>query len=249
MNTTDFKTSDKETFYRYALQKIFSSEIPALVGGGYAFKQYTGLKRDTADLDIFCKAGDYPRLMKLFMEEDFPSGVEDERWIGKIYQAEGRDEHIDFIFNTVNGICAVDDLWFDHAQETTIFDTKVKLISPVEYIWGKIFMWDRYRYEGADVNHVILHEGQNLEWKHLLFRMEQHWQLLFSQILNFLFVYPSEREKIPQWLLDELSTRLQHQFELPIPETKVCRGPLISQTQYETEITEWGYKVLTYSTI
>ena len=58
-------------------------------------------------------------------------------------------------------------------------------------------------------------------------------------LLNFRFVYPSEREKIPSWLMHELLSRLQHQFELPTPKMKVCRGRMFSVTDYAADVTNW----------
>ena len=41
--------------------------------------------------------------------------------------------------------------------------------------------------------------------------MELYWEVLLIALLNFRFVYPSERDLVPQWLLDELLDRLQDQ--------------------------------------
>lgn len=80
--------------------------------------------------------------------------------------------------------------------------------------------------------------------------MDQHWHLLLSQILSFQFVYPSEFHGIiPKWLFDELLGKAAEQYELPSPMEKVCRGPVIDQTQYEIDIKEWGYKTCTIKTV
>jgi hypothetical protein len=80
--------------------------------------------------------------------------------------------------------------------------------------------------------------------------MDQHWHLLLSQLLSFQFVYPSEfHEIIPKWLFDELLHRAAEQYELPSPVERVCRGPVIDQTQYEIDIKEWGYKTCTIKTV
>jgi hypothetical protein len=54
-------------------------------------------------------------------------------------------------------------------------------------------------------------------------------------------VYPADREIVPQWLLDELTSRLSMQFNLPEPQDKVCRGGLLSKSQYQVDYEEWGY--------
>jgi hypothetical protein len=65
----------------------------------------------------------------------------------------------------------------------------------------------------------------------------------------FQFVYPSDyREIIPRWLFDELLYMAREQYDLPAAVEKVCRGPVIDQTQYGTDIKEWNYKVSTMKT-
>jgi hypothetical protein len=95
----------------------------------------------------------------------------------------------------------------------------------------------------------MLKYGQKINWEHLLFRMDQHWHLLLAQILMFQFVYPADyRGIIPKWLFDELISRANEQYDIPAALEKVCRGPVIDQTQYSTDIKEWNYKVSTIKT-
>src|SRR5438094_10435947 len=71
--------------------------------------------------------------------------------------------------------------------------------------------------------------------------MEQYWEVLLAYLLNFRFIYPSEREKIPSWLMLELLSRLKHQFELPTPKMKVCRGRMFSVADYTVDVTVLGF--------
>ena len=43
-----------------------------------------GINRATKDLNVFCKAGDFPRILLHFKEHGFETEVEDERWIAKV---------------------------------------------------------------------------------------------------------------------------------------------------------------------
>ena len=71
--------------------------------------------------------------------------------------------------------------------------------------------------------------------------MELHWEVLLAHLLNFRWAYPSERDCVPRWLMDELVARLKTQFELPSPRVKICRGRLFSQVDYEPAVEEWGF--------
>ena len=53
----------RNQFYRDVLDAIAQQQIPFLVAGAYALRRHAGIFRDTKDLDLFCKAGDYPRIL------------------------------------------------------------------------------------------------------------------------------------------------------------------------------------------
>jgi hypothetical protein len=106
---------------------------------------------------------------------------------------------------------------------------------------SKFFIQDRYRFDGADVNHVMLKQADAIDWKALLNSMELYWEVLLAHILNFRFAYPTERDNIPRWLMDELIGRLTAQVDLPTARVKVCRGRLFSPRDYIADITEWGF--------
>lgn len=240
------KTAVAEAFYREVLQLLNESKIPFMLGGGFALRHYTGIYRDIKDLDLFCKGGDYTRILMFFAEHGFQTELTDVRWLAKIVKG---DHFVDLIFNTVNNICTVDDVWFEHSVASELFGMPVRLIPVEEMIWCKIYVQNRERYDGSDVNHAILKQGRTLDWKRLWGRIEQHWHLLFAQILSFQFVYPTERDIIPSWLYDQLLELAKGQYNLPTPVEKVCLGPIIDQTQYGVDVKEWGYKVTTMRTV
>lgn len=55
-------------FYADALKIITDAGIPFLVAGTFAVSSYTGIQRPTKDIDVFCKPGDYPRILHAFSE-------------------------------------------------------------------------------------------------------------------------------------------------------------------------------------
>ncbi|MEN9327317.1 MAG: hypothetical protein RI947_125 [Candidatus Parcubacteria bacterium] len=214
-----------------------------MVGGTYAFTQYTGIKRYTKDIDIFCKSGDYPKILHALADQGFKTEITDDRWLAK---ATRKTYFADIIFGAVNGVFSVDDSWFEYAPDATILNIPVKLVAPVEFVWSKAFRQQRYRSDVADVYHIFLKQGKTFDWKRLLLRMENQWEVLFAHLINFRFIYPSERGTVPKWLMQEMCGRIKHQLEMPISKKPICRGQLFSSTEYEVDINEWGYKNLTF---
>jgi hypothetical protein len=241
------EVSAARAFYYEAISLLHQSDVPFMLGGGFATYHYTGIARATKDMDVFCKAGDYPKILKLFAEHGYRTELSDVRWLAKIFKD---DNFIDVIFDTVNNICRVDDSWLEHATTGEFAGTQVKFMAPEELLWCKIYVQNRERYDGADVNHILLKAGKNLDWKRLYARLDAHWHLLLMHLISFQFVYPSEyHDIIPQWLFEELLGRARDQYAIPPSLEKVCRGPIIDQTQYEVDIKEWNYKVTTIKTV
>jgi hypothetical protein len=58
----------------------------------------------------------------------------------------------------------------------------------------------------------------------------------------FGFIYPSDRSKIPSWVVDELTQKLHEETRNGDDTRKVCYGPIISRQQYLKDIGEWGYE-------
>ncbi|MDB5229939.1 MAG: hypothetical protein JWN76_744 [Chitinophagaceae bacterium] len=247
MIETAEQRKEAHAFYKEALETLNATNTQFMIGGAFSMFHYTGIYRDTKDLDVFCKASEYPAILKCFAAKGYETQLTDVRWLAKAFKGE---YFIDVIFDTVNNICRVDDTWYDHATQAEFEGVNIKLIPPEELVWCKIYVQNRERFDGADVNHIIMKYGKKMDWKRLLSRFDQHWHLLLSAILMFQFVYPSEyREIIPKWLFDDLMKRAHEQYDLPSPIEKVCRGPVIDQTQYAIDIKEWDYKVTTIKTV
>ena len=235
------------SIYRDGVMLLRDNGCDFMIGGGYALSFYTGIKRDTKDLDLFCQPKDYPKLLKCFADNGYRIELTDSRWLAKVFKA---DYFIDIIFDTVNGICKVDEDWFAHAEEGDFFGVPMKFVAPEELIWCKAYVQNRERNDSADINHLLLKTGHRLDWQRLLHRLDAHWHLLLVQLLIFQFVYPSDyRAIVPDAVFEELMKRAGEQYELPPSVEKVCRGPLIDQTQYEVDIKEWNYKSYTIKTV
>jgi hypothetical protein len=244
---TEQENREALAFYREALDLLQESGARFMLGGAFATFHHTGIYRNTKDLDVFCKSTEYPKILKHFGSKGYRTELTDVRWLAKVFKG---DFFLDIIFNTVNNICRVDDDWYEHAIEAEFLGTTIKVLAPEDLVWCKIYVQNRERYDGADINHVLLKQGRNMNWKRLAHHMEQHWHLLLAQLLSFQFVYPAEYQDIvPRWLFDELIARATEQYDLPKPSERVCCGPMIDQTQYAIDIKEWDYKAYTIKTV
>ena len=223
-------------FYRHALAILKDAGVPHLVGGAYAFARYTGIERHTKDFDVFIRREDFGRAAWAFQKAGYKAELTFPHWLGKAFKG---DDFVDLIFSAGNGVAEVDDLWFQHAVKEQVFGVDVELIPAEEMIWSKGLIMERERYDGADVAHVIRAVGDRLDWHRLLERYGKYWRALYAHIVLFGFIYPSDREKVPAWVVEELTGRMRG--ETTNAEEKVCNGTIVSRQQYLKDISEWGY--------
>jgi hypothetical protein len=228
-----------QDFFARALEHIVKSSVPFMIGGAYAVREYTGIVRDTKDLDVFCTVDDYPRLLQVLAEAGYRTEITFPYWLAKAFQS---DLFVDVIFNAPNAVCPVDAGCLAHAPRAQVLGYPVKLVPPEELIWCKSFVQERERFDGADVVHIIRKQGPMLDWQRVLARMDEYWEVLFAHLLTFRFVYPAERDTVPAWLMRELVARVEQQLAAPAPPEPLCRGLLISERQYQIDITTWGYQ-------
>jgi hypothetical protein len=229
---------EAEGFYTEAIRELTATGFPFLLAGTYALSAYTGISRPTKDLDVFCKAGDYQRILAHFQSLGYAVEIEDERWLGKVYKGQ---HFFDVIFASSNGTMPIGDTWFEHARRSEAMGHSVLIVGPTELVYSKCFIQLRHRYDGADVVHTILKAHDQIDWHQLLAYMELHWEVLLTHLLNFRWIYPTERDRVPRWLMDELLDRLSSQRELPPPQMKVCRGRMFSRIDYDIDVREWGF--------
>jgi hypothetical protein len=225
--------------YVEALRRLGDSDIDFMVGGAYSLREYADIWRDTKDFDLFCLPRDYLAILEILEQAGYQIEITDPNWIGKAFLG---DYYVDVIFGAANLAWQVDQTWFEHARSVELLGSTVKLVPPEEVIWSKAYVQDRCRFDGADIVHIIRKCGDSLDWQRLLEHMDLHWELLLAHLVTFGFIYPSDRRKVPDWLMKELQSRLEQQLTMPEPKDRVCRGWLLSKTQYEPDVTAWGYK-------
>ena len=230
---------DAETaFYRSVLQSLDAAGIEYLVGGAYAYASYTGIERNTKDLDVFVRRQAYERVVAVLGDAGYATELTFPHWLGK---AHGGEWYVDLIFNSGNGATPVDDAWFEHAIPAHVLGIHAKIVPVEEMIWSKAFIMERERFDGADVAHLLRDCADAIDWRRLLDRFGDHWRILLAHLVLLGFVYPGERAKVPRWLMDTLLDRLREDVNPPVAIHTLCRGTLLSREQYLHDVQRQGY--------
>ena len=238
---------EEREVYRLALETLNRAGVPYVVSGLYAIHAYTGVYRKTKDLDLLMEPGVVVDAARALKEAGFDVMLENPHWIAKALKDGAQ---IDLIYGMANGIGFIDRAWYDNARPGILAATPVRIAPPEELIWHRLFIGERHRFDMADVVHLILHRGQELDWDRILERVGRNWRLLLSQLHFFDFVYPEHRDLIPDDLRRTLHDRVTEAMEgrepsdVPPPEgrTPICRGTMLSQFSFAIDVNEWGFQ-------
>lgn len=232
--------TEAHAFYRSALQTLQAAGVPFLLGGTFAFACYTGIARDTKDIDVFIRERDLQAALAAFEAAGCTTEIPFPHWLAK---ARCGDSCMDIIFNSGNGVTPVDDAWFEHAGEGEALGLPVRLIPVEELICSKAFVQERERYDGADVIHLLRASADRMDWRRVFIRFGPNWRVLLAHLVLFGFVYPGERDRLPAAVIAALTRRLLAETALPPGEAERgrCRGTLLSREQYLVDIEQWGY--------
>ena len=101
---------------------------------------------------------------------------------------------------------------------------------------------ERERFDGADVAHLIRSRAESLDWARLLRRFGEHRRVLFAHLVLFGYIYPAERTRVPDWVLDELMREVKIEQTAAPDDGHPCRGPFLSRAQYLADVQRWGYR-------
>jgi hypothetical protein len=230
----DLKTCE---FYLRSLNLLDQNDIPYLVGGGYAMAYYSGIVRQTKDLDVFVRAVDRDRVLAVLSGKGgYRADLTWPHFLAKVLHG---DAFIDVIYRSGNGLCEVDDEWFAHAAHGHCLGYPVHLCPAEETLWSKAFVQERDRYDGADVYHLILRQGEQFDWRRVVRRFAGHERVLLAHLILFGYVYPAEQHRVPGWVMQELEEAIGN--ERPAS-GGLCRGTLLSKYMYLADVQHWGYE-------
>jgi hypothetical protein len=168
-------------FYLPAVGALDEAGLPFLVGGAYAFERFTGIERDLKDFDIFVRPTDCQRVLDKLSAIGYQTELTFSHWLGKAVCGK---HYIDVIFNSGNGIAQVDNDWFKYAVIEDFFGIPIKLCPIEETIWSKAFVMERERYDGADIAHLFLACGHEIDWSRLMQRFGVQLRLSIRTITD-----------------------------------------------------------------
>jgi hypothetical protein len=225
-------------FHRRSVAALHAAKVPFLIGGAYMVEVCGGVSRSTKDFDLYIRPDHVDAALRALAQAGYKTELTFPHWLAKgTYEG----DILDLIFRAGNGLCEVDDSWFERARDDDLLGVPVKLCAPEEMIWMKAYIMERERFDGADIAHILLCCLAEIDWAHLVRRFGPDWRVLLSHLILFGYIYPGERARIPAGIIEGLLAQLGNEARTPGPEG-LCRGTLLSRQQYLVDVQEWGFR-------
>lgn len=187
--------------YREVIIGARARKISFAIGGAFAVSTYTGLYRNTKDLDIYILPEQRLEMIDILNRLgmlDYHSVVPyDRRWIYRSY----RDNTIvDIIWAMANRRVEVDEKWFERSKALQARGELLSIVPPEELIWAKLFVLQPDRCDWQDVFNLFYATGEKLDWLHLISRMGEDLPVLSAALSVYAWVSPRSASSLPGWI-------------------------------------------------
>ena len=204
----DHFESEHRILYVEALDALCRSGAPFMVGGAFAVWHYTGLWRNTHDIDVYVTHDNVARAAEALKSAGFidlgDQAPGDDQWI---YHSGRGDLILDVIWRFANLVNYVTSHWFERASAGEFLGLDLKFLPLEELIWIKVFVINRHRCDWPDVMHIAQAQCRTLDWNRLLGLLGEHWLLLAGLIDVFDWQCPDSQGCIPDTVREELARR------------------------------------------
>ena len=229
-----------EKVFVQGLRALNSANIPYVVGAAFARHAYTGIWRETKDIDIFLLPKDLQAAFEALENEGFSTSVMYEHWLAKAYFG---DIFIDLIFGTGHGQVQVDEAWIERGRPGVVLGVATRLAAIEEMITTSMFVAERNRFDGAEVVHLINSARGNLDWDRILQLVgEENREILLWNLILFDIVYPGHYDYLPKDLIVRLFQEMRTRWKNNKIPPKAFRGMILDPFSFEVDLENWGYE-------
>jgi len=224
--------------FRQWLQIMRSTSVPYALGGAYAHYAYTGVWRDSKDLDLFIRPQDVRDVLDAFAAIGFDTEVRDPHWLAKVHSP---PHLLDILFAVrhVTRLRIADD-WLASSLTARFLGVGTRLLAPEETVATKAYIANRDRFDGADILHIIRALRGELDWQRLTDLLEGDEEILLWHLVLFALVYPMHRDWLPEALMERAFERVRSTPALL--GARAFRGTVLDPESFRVDVAEWGYR-------
>jgi hypothetical protein len=184
--------------YRSAIEALRGAGIRFMVGGGFALATFTGKWRDTKDIDFYVMPADVPAARRALITAGFTDYYEklpyDRKWI---YRSVREGVIVDIIWAMANQRAQVDAGWFERTRYVSIRGEQLEVMPMEEFLWCKLYIIQRDHCDWPDAFNLIYARGRQIDWGHLIERVERDIPLLKGLLTLFGWLCLKKARELP----------------------------------------------------
>jgi hypothetical protein len=194
-------SEEQWAIYSKAIDAVRASAVPFMLGGGFALAAFTGRWRDTKDIDFYIQPNHRDRVVAALSAAGFKDYFEerpyDRKWI---YRSVQSGVIVDIIWAMANQRAQVDPIWFERAADVELCGQSLRLIPPEELMWCKLYILQRDHCDWTDVFNLLYAFGPQLDWGHLIWRLEEDTPLLIALLNVYSWLCAKDVLRLPKKL-------------------------------------------------
>ena len=221
--------------YEEAIATLNADGVPYLLGGALAFNAYTGIWRDTKDIDVFCKPSDASRVLAALQGAGFTTETIYESWLGKGWKGK---VFVDVIWRNANCLFPVTNEWFRHARPARLFGHETRVMPLEELLLSKMMVLGRNRFDGADMCHILHAAGEKVDWDRLAEGAGEHVGLMLAHMHIYRWGYPGWRHRIP----DHVMHKYEELARVAPSSFGDFRATLLDPQSFQVDVEGWGMR-------
>ena len=224
--------------FREWLEILRRSGVPYALGGAYGQYAFTGVWRDSKDLDVFVRPQDVRAALDAFAAAGHDIELRDAHWLAKVHSP---PHLLDLLFAVrhMTRLRITDD-WLSTSLAAKFLTVPTRVLAPEEIIATKVYVANRDRFDGADILHIIRALQGEVDWGRLVDLLEGDEEILLWHLVLFAFAYPMHREWLPRELMRRAFERLQ---TAPAHfDARAFHGMVLDPLAFRVDVAEWGYR-------
>jgi hypothetical protein len=202
--------------YHHVIQSARSEGLNYAIGGAFGVAAYTGRWRNTKDLDFYVLPEDRAKMIDVVsstgMRDYYDTESYDRGWI---YRAHRGDVIVDVIWAMANARVEVDNHWLSTRVQVPVRGINLPVLPVEELIWAKLYVLQSDRCDWPDVLNLVHASAVEIDWDHLIARLDEDLPILGSLMALFGWLDPERASQLPESLWERLGLHLPSKDSSP----------------------------------
>ena len=184
--------------YHAVLEDARRRGIEFAIGGGMAVAAYTIHRQSAKDIDLYVQPHDRDAMIALVHEHGLKDYFEvqpyDRKWI---YRSYTDNVIVDIMWAMPNQRAQVDIEWIRRGRPVEMYGEHVRVLPAEELIWAKLYVLQRDRCDWPDILNLLYCTADQLDWDHLVRRVDDDAPLLGAVLTIFRWLCPERAALMP----------------------------------------------------